>query len=331
MATIIDVHAHYYPPAYLAAVSKLVDLSGPAGKAARLTIDHPLIHRNPLFTGAFDRRLALMDQAGICIQVLSFSSPNIWHSNPAVRSDLVRIFNDSCAEVVERFPDRFKLFANVPLPFVDETLAEAARAFDQLGAVGLGICTHFADFSIDDERFAPFYEFVNERKGVLFLHPDPEPVAGSLPDVVKAWTIGAPFEDTIALCHLLYSDLLERYPYISWIVPHAGGVITALKGRIDEIWVQYPDPSRQLPSVPSEYLRTRPVYVDSVTPQTSLLSLAHDFFGGKHLLFGSDFPYIQQSLHDLRVALKPIHEVAWSEDEKQQVLYTNSAALLSLD
>src|SRR2546430_8660516 len=59
MATIIDVHAHYYPPAYLTAVSKLGDLSGPAGKAARLTVDHPLIHRNPLFTGAFDRRLAL--------------------------------------------------------------------------------------------------------------------------------------------------------------------------------------------------------------------------------------------------------------------------------
>ncbi len=67
MTAIVDVHAHYYPPAYLDAVRKLVDLPGQVGDAARFTTAHPFIHRIPHFTGAFDERIALMNQAEIAV------------------------------------------------------------------------------------------------------------------------------------------------------------------------------------------------------------------------------------------------------------------------
>src|SRR3712207_3581559 len=102
----IDVHAHYYPPAYLEALSKLVDEQGPAGNAVRHTL-RPGMRRDPHFSGALDERLALMDAAGIQTQVLSFASPNVWHQDPGVRTDLVRVFNDACAEVARAYPGRF--------------------------------------------------------------------------------------------------------------------------------------------------------------------------------------------------------------------------------
>ena len=329
MNAIVDVHAHYYPPAYLEAVRKLVDLPGPVGEAARFTAFHPFIHRIPYFTGAFDERIALMDQAGIETQVLSFSSPNIWVPDVQMRTNLVRIFNDACAEIIARYPERFQLFANLPLPFVDASLEEAERALDHLGAIGLGICTHNADRSLTDELFAPLYEYVDRRKGVIFLHPDPEPVSGFLDTPAMAWSLGAPFEDTVAIFQLLQSDVLERFPNIRWIVPHCGGTLPALSGRMDEIWEMNPDPHKSLPVSPSIYLRSGPIYVDCATPQGSLIALAHDLFGEERLLFGSDFPYIRRSLADLRVSLQPILQLSWSDQMQQRVLSSNAEALLS--
>ncbi len=330
MTAIVDVHAHYYPPSYLDAVRKLVDLPGQVGDAARFTTAHPFIHRIPHFTGAFDERIALMNQAEIAVQVLSFSAPNIWHPDPQIRSDLVRIFNDGCAEITQRYPERIQFFANLPLPFVHESIKEAERALDNLGALGLGLCTHFSNFALTDERFYPLYQYIDERKSVIFLHPDPEPVPGFLEDSAMVWALGAPFEDTAALYRLLNSGLLERFPNISWIVPHCGGTLPALSGRLDEIWAMNPDPHRALSASPSNYLRSHALYVDCATPQTSLIAMAHDLFGEEHLLFGSDFPYIRSSLRDLRAAIEPIERLPLSFQGRQNLLSTNATALLAL-
>ncbi|QBD79377.1 amidohydrolase [Ktedonosporobacter rubrisoli] len=251
---------------------------------------------------------------------MSFSSPNIWLTDMQARAALVRIFNDACAEVTRQYAGRFLFFANLPLPFVDAAIEEAERAFMQAGCVGLGLCTHFAQYAITDERFASFYQYANQRKCLIFLHPDPRPEPGYIDSPAMAWTLGAPFQDTAALYQLLQSGLLERYPDIRWIVPHCGGVLPALAGRIDEIWQMNPDPHRDLAAPPSSYLRRHNVYVDCATPQVSLIRLAEDLYGEEHLLFGSDFPYIKSSLHDLRQAMQPILQLTQSGQTRQNIL-----------
>src|SRR5262245_29722442 len=99
----IDVHAHLYPPTYLAALETLLDDPGPAGHAAR-SVRRVTSRADPHFTGALEERLALMDAAGIETQVLSYGSPNVWHADPVVRADLVRVVNDAYAEIVRTYP-----------------------------------------------------------------------------------------------------------------------------------------------------------------------------------------------------------------------------------
>ncbi|QBD79376.1 hypothetical protein EPA93_26665 [Ktedonosporobacter rubrisoli] len=64
MFPVIDIHAHYYPPAYLEAVRKMVDRPGPVGDAARATIHSPFIGRIPHFSSRLDERIALMGPGG---------------------------------------------------------------------------------------------------------------------------------------------------------------------------------------------------------------------------------------------------------------------------
>jgi len=48
-----------------------------------------------------------------------------------------RFVNDQYAELVARHPDRFRAFAAIPMPHVDESIAEMSRALDDLGMVGV--------------------------------------------------------------------------------------------------------------------------------------------------------------------------------------------------
>src|SRR5215217_961654 len=256
----IDVHAHLYPEGYLAAVRKLEHEGGALGEVVQRTL-HAAIRVDPVFSGALDERLGLMDAAGIATQVLSFSTPNIWHPDAAVRTDLVRAFNDACAEVVAAHPERFALFANVPLPFVEAAIAEAARALDELGAVGIGTCTHLADRPVDAPEFEPFYAYLNERKATIFFHPDGFCAPGVLDEYLLAWGVGVMFDDSIAALRLAASGLVERYPNITWIVPHLGGTIPFVAGRLDRVWRngqrfgQLTDAQTRLAELPTSYLK----------------------------------------------------------------------------
>jgi len=324
----IDIHAHFYPPEFMQFVSKLADDIGPAADTARHLVNHPRITRDPAFQGELDERIKMMDAAGIETQVLSYASPNIWHPNPVVRSELVRIFNDASTENVQRYPGRFLLFASVPLPFTDEAVAEARHALDDLGAVGIAVATQFAGIPIDNARFEPFYTFLNTRKGVLFFHPDGFSAPGLLNDYGMEWSIGAPFEDTIVLIRLIYSGLLERFPKITWVVPHLGGTVPFLIGRLDNFWRIDQALREHVPQEPGKYLRSSNLYVDTITPQRSALALAREVFGAERLVLGSDFPFVNR--HDLGLGVRMLSEAGWSDQEIQGVLHNNIAARLGL-
>ncbi|MGH2511250.1 MAG: amidohydrolase family protein, partial [Candidatus Limnocylindrales bacterium] len=213
----IDLHTHYFPPAYMDLARSLAAEASPVAADARLTYDHPQRSRDPMFSGALDERLAMMDAGGIEVQVLSFSAPNLWHPDPSVRAALVRTWNDGAIELSRAHPDRFKVFANVPLPFVDEALAETQRVGDDPAVVGFGICTHIDSTVVDDPAFERLYAAWNERGATVMLHPDRFCVPGLLAAYGMEWSLGAVFDDTIAVIRILRSGLAARFPRITWV------------------------------------------------------------------------------------------------------------------
>ena len=66
------------------------------------------------------------------------SGPVVLVISPATRR-LARACNDYGARLVQDHPTRFGLFAAVPLPDVDATLAEIAYAYDVLKVDGVGL------------------------------------------------------------------------------------------------------------------------------------------------------------------------------------------------
>ena len=327
----IDVHAHLYPAPYLEALRRLGDEPGSAGEAARGVFARAG-RADPALRGALDERLALMDAAEIDLQVLSIAAPNVWHPDPTARAALVRAFNDGCAEVVRAHLGRFAFFGNVPLPFVDAAIAEAARALDELGALGVSTCTHVAGRPIDAPEFEPFYGYLNERQAVLFFHPDGFCAPGALDDFLGAWALGVLFDDSIAVLRLVTSGLVERYPQITWIVPHLGGTIPFVAGRLDRVWHNgqrlglLTETQAAVPAPPSAYLRR--LYYDVVTYQANALSLAKDVLGMDRLLYGTDFPLA--SRQSLATGRDMLRDAGFTAAEIARIMRDNAVSALRL-
>src|SRR5438067_2387896 len=129
---IVDVHAHCTPNAFTELAARFAP--------ARRGEPYPTYHGGPPPPRSdapeeIEARLALMDEAGVQMQVLSHpAGPYFATAADAVEG--ARLINDSYSEIVRRYPDRFAAYAVLPLPHVDESLDELRRALDELGLRG---------------------------------------------------------------------------------------------------------------------------------------------------------------------------------------------------
>ncbi|MFI8388891.1 amidohydrolase family protein [Streptomyces sp. NPDC085540] len=311
----IDVHAHLWTVDYLDRLERLGKTD--TGTQRELGADAT--------EADLDHRFALMDRAGIDLQVLSVApqSPHLPGESEAVA--LARAANDSYAELAARFPGRFRAFAALPLPHVDAALHEVTRAFDDLGAVGVGVTTTVLGRTLADPLFHPVYEELDRRGAVLYIHPSGEGAASPLiTEHDMTWMVGAPVEDTVAIMHLILAGLPARYPRMRILASHLGGALPLLPRRLDDhLAFESPRPP-ELPSVAVGRL-----WYDTVSHvHGPALAAAAASFGAGRLVLGTDFPY-----EDDEVFVRSVNyvcESGLSHEEATAILDTNAADLLGL-
>jgi 6-methylsalicylate decarboxylase len=82
--------------------------------------------------------LQTMADLDVATAILSVSTPGTtFLPNPADAAGLARDLNDYSADLVASTPGHFGFFATVPMPHIDESVAEIIRALDGLNAGGV--------------------------------------------------------------------------------------------------------------------------------------------------------------------------------------------------
>ena len=276
----IDVHAHYFPEAYLQCLDRM---------GFTRTID---ARRSPGFQVSLVERLALMDGAGIDMQVLSPSHQLPYLASKEDAVEAARLGNDLFLEACRKHPGRFSAFANLPLPHVGAAIEEMGRCLDTLGMVGVTIGCSVAGRQLDDPEFIPLWEELERRRAVLFFHPVGAGGGPGTADYGLTWMVGAPLEDSVTALRLVLSGLVMRYPNVKIIVPHLGGTIPFLLQRIDNSAVlsRAFDTGIHLDGPPSQYLKK--LWYDTVSSHPSALRCSCECFGANRLLLGTDWPYL---------------------------------------
>lgn len=310
----IDVHAHYWTDDYL---DLLTDLGkSDAGAARGLGAGGG---------GELDARSRLMDRAGIEMQVLS-ASPQLPHAEDGEKAaEVARLVNNQYAELVGRYPDRFRAFAALPMPNAEESLGEMRRALDELRMGGVVMNTTVLGRALVEPDFEPIFAELNNRSAILYLHPAGNSACSPLiGEHHLTWIVGAPVEDTISVMHLITNRIPARYPNIKIINSHLGGAMPMLLQRADD---QYRWEAPDTPERPS--VSARRMWYDTVGHgHVPALRCAIDSFGADRLLLGTDFPYENGDMFVRAVDF--IDDPQIGARDARAILEQNASALLGI-
>jgi predicted TIM-barrel fold metal-dependent hydrolase len=321
---IIDVHAHCTPTKYPDMLGRVAGAQPPGEPyPTRSGAPPPPRTDDP---ADIEKRIALMDEAGVRMQVLSHP-PGPYFPNEADAADGARLINDSYAALVRQYPDRFAAYAVLPLPHVQASLRELQRALDDLGLKGVIIaCSIQRTRSPVEAEFEPLYEEMNRRGCALYFHPSGNGLCSPfLNDYGLTYAAGAPMEDTTIITHLMAKAIPTRFPNITIIVAHYGGAIPMLLHRLDH---EAPPRVPGLAEPPS--VTARRLYYDTVGHgSTVALWAAWKAFGADHLLAGSDYP-ITLYFEPYAANFECISTAELPEEDVDKILSGNAVKLLKL-
>src|SRR3984957_20859044 len=100
-------------------------------------------------------RLALMDESGVDVQVLSVTTPALHNLEPEESVTLARRTNDLVVATIAKYPTRFQGFAAQPTAAPQEAATELERAVTRLGLVVTMLCGRTREKNLDHPDFLP--------------------------------------------------------------------------------------------------------------------------------------------------------------------------------
>jgi predicted TIM-barrel fold metal-dependent hydrolase len=333
----IDIFNHIFPKAYF---DKMVNLA-PNGKDM-----HKRVRAIPSIID-LDERFRIMDRFGDYAQIICLPQlPIEVFGPPPVSTDLAKLGNDGMAELVKKYPDRFLGFvAALPMNDPKGLLAEANRAIKDLGAVGVQVFTNVLGRPLTRPETMPLFDLMAELDLPIWLHPARGADFPDYKDEPKShyeiwWTLGWPYETSVAMAHLVFAGLFDRLPNIKIITHHLGGMIPYFEGRVGPGWDQlgkrtsdedYTLLLKKLKKRPLDYFRL--FYADTAlfgAREATLCGLK--FFGAERTLFGSDSPFDpEKGSAYIRWTIEIIDSLDISEKDRHLIYEGNARRLLKLE
>jgi aminocarboxymuconate-semialdehyde decarboxylase len=328
---VIDVHAHLDVPA----IGGLVE--GQPGLAAEqaeqfATFGPESIKQNielmqtdyrPLLDD-LDVRLDAMNTARVDIHALSVV-PTLYHywAEALLANDIVAAANEHIAGTVAQRPDRLVGLATVALQHPDLAADQLRMAHTQLGLRGVEISTSVAGKDLSDPGLDPFWAAAEQLGSFVFIHPWGCSLGPRLALAYLGNIVGQPAETTVALHHLVFGGVLDRFPALRVCAAHGGGYFPHYLARADHAYEVRPE-SRTMARRPSDYLDT--LYFDSLVYTHDALSRLLSLVGPDHVLLGTDYPF------DMGVPdpVDRVESLALPPSDRDAIVGATAARLLSL-
>jgi aminocarboxymuconate-semialdehyde decarboxylase len=323
---VIDIHAHYFPETYL----DLVATDGKRFDATYYTTDKgwfiktPVGGNGPLPTKFIDlkARIADMDQQGVGLQAISLTAPMLYWGDAELSTKMAFAWNDAATAAHQAYPTRLVSFLTLPMLYPDRALNELDRASKLPGLRGVYLGTNIGGHDLDDPLFEPIFAHIESLDLPVFLHPV-ETGGDRLRNYFLANLIGNPVDTAIAAAHLIFGGVLDRHPKLQVCLPHGGGVLPILTGRMDQGWKTRSE-LKSVPQAPSAYLQ-RFTY-DTITHSKPIMEFVIKQVGAERVMIGSDYCFTMG--YDQPV--KFLDQVDLTSSQRRMILGGNAERLLKL-
>ncbi len=323
----IDIHAHWYPKEWLGVFEK--DGAREGASLERAAGGYRLKAKS--ITNAFDERFVVvsqrveeMDKRRVKVHALSLTTPMVYWASPALALALSQAFNDAASAAHRQFPERLVGLAMVPMQAPELALKELDRAAKLPGIKGLYLATNVNGEELDDKKFWDVYARCEELGWTIFLHP----VDTIGQDRTKKFYLknlcGNPYDTGVAVAHLIFGGVMDRFPGLGFNLPHAGGTFPWLIGRWDHGAKVRPE-LKHMKQPPSSYLR-RFTY-DTIGHDDRINGALVKLVGADRVTLGSDYCF-DMGLDDPLATVERIPGL--SAGDKEMIAEKNALKLLRL-
>ena len=291
----------------------------------------------PRLTDFQDKRLRVMDDAGVEIMIVSLNAPAVQAIFDVPRAIAVaREANDVLADEISKRPDRYAGFAALPMQDPEAAAQELTRCVKKLGFVG-ALVNGFSQAGAantalyyDLPQYRPFWRTVAELDVPFYLHP-----RNPLPGAIAAyeghnWLLGPNWafhaETAVHALRLIGCGLFDEHPNLQIILGHLGEGIPAYLWRIDNrnAWMKAPHKYAAKKSV-ADYVRNNLVLTTSGNFSTSALHQAIAEIGVERVLWSADYPF-----EAVDEAAAWIDAAPLSDADREKIGRTNALRLFKL-
>jgi aminocarboxymuconate-semialdehyde decarboxylase len=303
---IVDIHSHLYPTAWISLLRSrntppYIDVD------ANALINRPGVTGKPLLPNLYDisTKIDFMDKHGIDISVLSLGNP--WldflttEQERAEAGGVAARINKEMEDMCCSCEGRLYFYTVLPLT------APPASIYSQISTLITyahcrGIVMGYAGFGpgMDDPLFLPILRALTAANLPILFHPNyglPSDVFGpccGLHGQVLPVSLGFTTETTLAFTRMYLANVFDEVPTLQIILPHAGGTLPSVIGRIeasianDKTWQSRLSPASS--RTPLHDILKRNVYLDGITFDSGALRAAADAVGVGRVMFGTDHP-----------------------------------------
>ena len=327
----IDAYSHFFPKKFFDMLDDVATDFRDMGKRVRsLPALHDLDVRKKIVDGHKDYQ-----------QILSYTQPPIEliAKTPAQIDEFCRIINDGFAELIAKETDHFPGWvAQVSLAAADAGVAEAKRAVQELGALGVQIYTNVNGKPLDRPEYLPFWDKMSELGIPVWMHPAR---GAEMPDYITEdkslyeiwWTFGWSYETATAMMRLVYSKIMDNHPDLKLITHHFGGIVPMLEGRIgpgndvmgsrtsdkDYVSLRKGLKKRVLDYFKDDFWADTAVFTAEAATKAGM-----EFFPRDKIVFASDCPYDPEggTMYP-RETLRILESLELSKTDRDKIFFKN--------
>jgi 2,3-dihydroxybenzoate decarboxylase len=339
----IDVETHFFDAPYLASLEARTEppRSEPGADAIRVWSEPSLPGLSHVRGRAVDerlldvgeRRVRLMDESGVDMQILSLSNPSCEQHPPGEGALIAGESNDQLARLIRAFPGRFAgLAALSPDPDRPEVAAdELERCVTDHGFRGFKVSAHIRDTYLDDPRYRPILARAEALDVPVCLHPAVPHASIARPFLGYGWaltTVGAGFGvGTMVLAlRLANCGVFDELPHLKVVIGHLGEGAFFWLDRIDsdfqQGWLAERPP---LAKPPSQYLLDHFYVSTSGRFKTSSFLATLMEVGADRMLWASDYPY-----EELAPAVDLLESMPIGPRDREKIFGANAAEVFGL-
>ncbi|MHB8565835.1 MAG: amidohydrolase family protein [Nitrososphaerales archaeon] len=326
---IVDFETHFYPREF---ISRLKERDNPprflldSQQGLVLEYDSKIkIPRQKLLAKFTDleTRLSDMVNAGIDLQVLSVPLPGVDKLEPDFAIKTCAAANDEISKICQAYPSKFCGLALLPVQAGEAAGDELKRAVNDLGLKGGYLHSNCDGSYLDSKEHVAILAAAAKLGVPIFVHPTIPFEHKNMEQHRLASTFGLQMDLSLSLLRLIFSSAIEGLPNLRLIISHLGSTLPFISNRIDDEFGYAKASETTIPRKPSEYIKR--FYVDTVTMDNKPLEYAVQYFGSDHIVFGSDYPFWETSLH-----IDAVERSRLAPAEKEEIFSKNAIGLLNL-